>query len=82
MINGRIFFEPRHTDYDRMIPISIPEPLMEVLYECMPNYRMSLPYTIFKRYDGDHALVNKKLASFVLKGKFLDWPIKFSHPVI
>lgn len=24
MINGRIFFEPRHTDYERMIPLTVP----------------------------------------------------------
>jgi len=65
-----------------MVPLTIPEPLMDILYECMPDYRLSLPYTIFKRYDGDHELVNKKLSGYVLEGKFVDWPLNFSHPVI
>lgn len=82
MIKGRIFFEPRHTDYERMIPLTIPEQLMEVIYECLPDYRGTLPYNIFKRYDGDHDRLNKKLAQYVLQGRFVDWPLRFSHPVI
>ena len=49
-----------------MLPLSVPEPLMNIVYECLPNYKGSLPYNIFKRYDGNEKEINKKLASFVL----------------
>lgn len=65
-----------------MLPLSVPEPLMDIIYECFPNYKGSLPYNIFKRYEGDDSVVNKKLAGFVLEGRFVDWPLKFSHPVL
>ena len=65
-----------------MIPLTIPEVLMQVIFDCLPDYRGSLPYSIFKRYDGDHDLLNKQLAQYVLQGRFVDWPLKFSHPVI
>ena len=65
-----------------MIPIALPEIVMEVIYEYLPNYKGSLPYTIFKRYEGNHSELNKKLLTFVVQGKFIDWPLKFSHPVI
>lgn len=55
---------------------------MDIIYSCLPHYKGTLPYSIFKRYDGDHTLLNKHLAQYVLQGKFVDWPLKFSHPVI
>jgi hypothetical protein len=66
VINQRVYFEPRNGEYERMLPLRLPEPLLAILYECLPRCKDTLPYSIFKRYECDHQLINSKLANFVL----------------